>query len=114
MERRRPIRDEADQIVTRPLAAQNGPPLRTSAASAMGVGAQIALLACLLSNLKGCESSAVLILAKQTQRPKKAINQRVCGLCAASAGPRRAIRLTLCALGRCLNGAQTAESNENI
>jgi hypothetical protein len=44
MERRRPIRDEADQIVTRPLAAQNGPPLRTSAASAMGVGAQIALL----------------------------------------------------------------------
>jgi hypothetical protein len=114
MERRRPIRDEADQIVTRPLAAQNGPPLRTSAASAMGVGAQIALLACLLSNLKGCESSAVLILAKQTQRPKKAINQRVCGLCAASAGPGRAIRLTLYALGRCLNGAQTAESNENI
>ena len=93
---------------------------RTSAASAMDVGAQIALLACLLSNLKGRKSSAVLILAKQTQRPKKTINQRVCGLCAASAGPGRAIRLTLCALGRCLNGrkqlsqTRTSERRSNV
>ena len=87
---------------------------RTSAASAMDVGAQIALLACLLSNLKGREIFRGPHFGKTNSTPKKDDKSEGLRALRRVSWARTCDKANLVRPGAVLERAQTAESNENI